>query len=204
MRRLVFLPAVLIALAASGPSAAGSVSGRPNVEDRSVVEADGGRILSESIVIAAPKDAVWKAFATSEGLKSWEAPVASIELRVGGFLEASYDPKARLGDPNNIKHEVLGYLPGELLLFRNVQAPKGFKHADLFARTTTIIQLEDLGQGRTRITVSGVGYGPGKEFGELYDFFHAGNAYLLEMLKAHFEGGPGPTGPAHPADPSGR
>ncbi len=170
------------------------------MDDTSVTQPDGARILRESIVIAAPRQALWNAFATSDGLRSWEAPVAAIDLRVGGALEASYDPKARLGDPNNIKHEVLGFLPGELLLFRNVQAPHGFKHQDLFARTTTIIQFEDAGPGRTKVTVSGVGYGTGKDFDELYAFFHAGNAYLLEMLKAHFEGGPGPSGSAHQTD----
>jgi uncharacterized protein YndB with AHSA1/START domain len=199
MKASRFILAALFA-GLAGAAAAAPVAGRPHVEDSSIVEPDGGRILRESIVIAAPRQAVWKAFATADGIKSWEAPVAAIDLKVGGYMEASYDPKSHLGDPDNIRHEVLGYLPGELLMFRNVQAPKGFKHQELFARTTTVIQFEDLGQGRTRVTVSGVGYGQGKDYDELYAFFHSGNAYLLEMLKAHFEGGPGPQGSAHQTD----
>lgn len=197
MKALVIASVVSLA---AGAAWAAPIPNRPGVDDTSITEADGSRILRESIVIAAPRQAVWNAFATTDGLKSWEAPVAAIDLRVGGMLEASYDPKAHLGDPNNIKHEVLGYLPGELLMFRNVQAPRGFRHQDLFARTTTIIQFQDAGPGKTRLTVSGVGYAPGKDFGEVFDFFHAGNAYLLEMLKAHFEGGPGPSGSAHETD----
>jgi uncharacterized protein YndB with AHSA1/START domain len=197
MKTLALIAAVSLL---AGAASAAPVTGRPHVDDTSVTGADGSRILRESIVIAAPRQALWNAFATTEGLKSWEAPVAAIDLRVGGSLEASYNPKAQLGDPNNIKHEVLGFLPGELLIFRNTQAPHGFKHQDLFARTTTIIQFEDAGAGRTRVTVSGVGYRAGKDFDELYAFFHSGNAYLLEMLKAHFEGGPGPSGSAHQTD----
>ena len=196
MKTFLMTAAAAVALFA-GVAAAKPVPGRAGVDDSSIVQADGRRILRESIVISAPRETVWTAWASSEGLKSWEAPVAAIDLRVGGYLEASYDPKAHLGDPNNIKHEVLGYLPGELLVFRNVQTPKGFPHGDLFGKVTTVIQLEDAGPGKTRVTVSGVGYGSGQDWDQLYGFFHAGNAYVLEMLKAHFEGGPGPDGDAH-------
>jgi uncharacterized protein YndB with AHSA1/START domain len=196
MKTLLMTAALAVAALASAAHAK-PVPGRPHVDDSSLVQPDGQRILRESIVIAAPRDKVWSAWASSEGLKSWEAPVAAIDLRVGGYLEATYDPKGHLGDPNNIKHEVLSYVPGELLVFRNVQAPHGFPHADLFSHVSTVIQLEDAGPGKTRVTVSGVGYGAGQDWDQLYGFFHAGNAYLLEMLKAHFEGGPGPDGDAH-------
>jgi uncharacterized protein YndB with AHSA1/START domain len=196
MKSLIAVSTLALACLGSASWAA-PVTGRPHVDDSSLSETDGRRILRESIVISAPREKVWSAWASSEGLRSWEAPVANIDLHVGGYLEASYDAKAHLGDAGNIKHEVLGYLPGELLVFRNVQTPKGFPHADLFSHVTTVIQLEDAGPGKTRVTVSGIGYGAGKDWDELYAFFHAGNAYLLEMLRAHFEGGPGPTGSAH-------
>ena len=122
MRHLGLLPALAVGLIC-GQALAAPVVGRLHVEDRSLVQADGGRLLSEAITIKAPRQAVWEAFATTQGLLSWEAPVAAIDLRVGGVLEATYDAKGRLGDPGNIKHEVLGYLPGELLVFRNIQAP---------------------------------------------------------------------------------
>lgn len=198
MRRL----AIVVATAAvftAGSAPAAPVKGRPHVDDSSLVLADGTRILRESTLIRAPRDAVWRAFATTEGMKSWEAPVAEVDLKVGGHIEASYDPKQHIGAPGNIRHEILGFLPGEILVFRNTATPPGFHHADLFGRVTNIMQIEDAGGGMTRLTLSGVGYGSGKDWDELYDFFHAGNAWLFEALKAHFEGGPGPTGPAHTA-----
>ncbi len=194
--RLLLSGALALALCAAGAQAS-PVAGMPHVDDTSLTQADGQRLLRESIVIEAPREAVWAAFATSEGLKSWEAPVAAIDLKVGGHLEASYDPKAKIGDPGNIRHEILAYVPNELLVFRNVQVPKGFKHGDLFGTVATIIQFEDAGPGRTRLTVSGSGYRSGADWDELYGFFHQGNAYLLEMLKKHFEGSGGPQGPAH-------
>jgi uncharacterized protein YndB with AHSA1/START domain len=194
---MVRLACVLAALALAGSAHAASVPNRPDVIDSSTVGPSGERVMREEILIKAPRAEVWKAFATSEGWKSWAMPLAELDLRIGGHLEASYDPAAKVGDPNNIKHQILSYVPGRLLVFRNVQAPKGFPHADLFGRVTSVLILDDAGDGFTRVTEAGVGYGQGADWDELYGFFLPGNAYMLEKLKAHFEGGEGPKGPAH-------
>ena len=185
-------PLVLVLTGLWGDALASPAAHRSDVVDTSIASPGDDRILRESIVIAAPREKVWTAFATTEGLRAWEAPVVTIDLKVGGFLEDSYDPKARIGDRNNIKNEILGFLPGELLILRNTQAPADFKYADLYGRVTTIIQFEDAGPGRTRLIISGVGFGAGSGFDALYAFFHAGNAYELKLLKAHLEGGPPP------------
>ena len=190
----MLLISALCALSAS-PALAQPVQNRPDVDAVTLEVPGGERILRESIVVAAPQAEVWKLFATSGGLKRWEAPVASIDLRPGGMLEASYDPKAKLGDPGNIKHVIVTYLPGSLLVFRNVQTPKGFPWPEQFGRVTSIIQLEPVDATHTRITVAGVGYRPADQ--ALYEFFRSGNAYLLEVLKSVLEGLPPPTGPAH-------
>jgi uncharacterized protein YndB with AHSA1/START domain len=195
MKTILIASALVLAFAAA--ASAKPIAGRPGVDDQSSVRADGSRILKESILIHAPRAKVWAAFATTEGLVSWEAPVAAIDLRVGGYLEASYDPKSKLGDPNNIKHQIVAFTPGRRLEFHNVQAPKGFPHQEVFAKIHHILTFEDAGHGMTRLTITDVSYGKGKDFDDLYAFFHSGNAYVLEQLKAHLEGTPGPQGPAH-------
>ncbi len=200
IKQPLVLAALGLALATAQVRAAEPVHDHPDVEDRSLTLPDGTRVLRESAVFNVPRDTLWRAFATTEGLKSWEAPVVDVDVRVGGHIEVSYDPKVPLGDPRTIRHEVLAFLPDELLVFRNVQAPPGFAHADLFGRVVNILQFEDLGGGRTRLTESGVGYGQGKDWDQLYAFFRTGNAYLFETLKAHFEGSAAPTGPAHEAN----
>jgi uncharacterized protein YndB with AHSA1/START domain len=176
----------------AGVAVPAPVPDRPDLTYASTVEANGDRILRESILIAASREVVWTAFTTADGLRGWEAPVAAVDLRVGGVMESSYNPKAQLGDANNIKNEILGFLPIELLILRNVQAPSGFKYRDEFARVTTIIQFQDVDARHTRVTESEVGYGAGPAFSALYDFFRSGNAYELEALKAHLEGAPRP------------
>src|SRR5688572_6761423 len=49
-------------------------------------------------IVEAPLDAVWAAWTTSEGLRSWMAPHAEIDLRVGGRMRANYNAQGTLGD----------------------------------------------------------------------------------------------------------
>jgi uncharacterized protein YndB with AHSA1/START domain len=194
MKKLLLASALALTCATAN---AAPMPNRPDVDDRSSTRLDGSRVLKLSILIHAPREKAWEAFATTPGLLSWEAPVAAIDLRVGGYLEASYDPKSKLGDPNNIKHEITAFTPGRRLEFRNVQAPHGFPHQELFGTVRHVLTFEDAGPGVTRVTITDVAYGKGKDWDQLYDFFHGGNAYVLELLKAHLEGTPPPTGPAH-------
>lgn len=192
--------AALLAIAAAAAASsvlADPVPKHPFVTDSSTVQPTGERVLQESIVIKAPPAKVWTALTTTEGLQAWEMPLADIEVKVGGHLEANYDAKAKVGDPNNIKHEILGYVPGRLLVFRNVQTPKGFPHPEMFQHVVIILMLDDLGDGKTRVTEVNAGYGQGEDWDKLYGFFRAGNAWVLEKLKAHLEGGAGPPGPVH-------
>lgn len=183
------------ALLAAGACAAAEVLNRPHVVDSSSVMPSGERVLQESIELNAPRAAVWRLWATGEGLREWEAPLATIDLRVGGRMQASYDAKATLGDETTITHEIVAYVPGSLLAFRNVGTPKGFPWPERFGRVRNVIQIEAIDAGHTRLTVSGVGYQAQDQ--AMYDFFRSGNAYLLETIKAHLEGGRAATGPAH-------
>ena len=77
-----------------------------------------------------------------------------------------------------------------MLSIRNVQAPKALPYRELFAKVSTTIELEDLGQGRTRVMLTAVGYGTGTGFDTLYRHFEWGNAYTLDALKTRFDTGP--------------
>jgi uncharacterized protein YndB with AHSA1/START domain len=173
------------------------MQGHPAVQDSSRVLDDGSRMLQHSIVIHAPATTLWKAFTDIDTYKAWATPVADIDMRVGGHLEAAYDPKGHIGDPDNIRHDILAYAPGRMIVFRNVQAPAGLPGGAVYGQTRIVVSYADAGGGDTRVTVSGVGYGDGPEFDRLYGFFHEGNAGMLESLKTAFEAKPTPTAKAN-------
>ncbi len=174
-----------LALAAAGGAAAAGKY--PDVRDTSTVDAQGARVLQLSIELSAPPKAVWNAFMDAPTVRRWSAPLAEIDLRQGGTMEESYDAKAPLGGPENIRHEIIAYVPERTVVFRNTNAPHMLPGRDLYHRVVSILQVDDLGDGRSRLTISQAGYAKGPEFDKLYGFFSEDNAELMESLKTELE-----------------
>jgi uncharacterized protein YndB with AHSA1/START domain len=149
---------------------------------------DGTRFYEASIVIKAPAAKLWAAFTDEDAYRKWAGvPVSTIDFRLGGVIEASYDPKGRLGDPQNIKNMFIAYIPGRLLVFRNVQAPDGLPGKDDYGKTAKTLEFQPLGPGETRVTISGMGFGEGAGFDRLYAFFSNGDGQMLVSLKKAME-----------------
>ena len=170
-------------------SSALSVSAQ-EVTNTSYTAPDGMRVLRHELIVDASKDAVWKAFTTSEGWTSWAVPVAFVDFRRGGTIETSYDPNAKAGDPANIRHQVLSYLPGEMLSIRVIQTPPQFPFQELMDGMWAVFTFEDVGEGRTKVTSAGAGYLEGEGYDTLYDFFETGNATSLQQLQQMLREGP--------------
>lgn len=161
------------------------------VSESSFVTATGERVLELSCEVPAGAAKVWDAWTSAEGFTAWAAPFAHVDLSVGGAIESSYDPKAKPGDPGNIRNEFLALVPERVFVIRNVQAPQKTPFdAATFQKTTTAVTLTPLGADRTRVTVTNSGYGAGAPWDGVYDFFLQGNAWTLAQLRKRFESGP--------------
>jgi uncharacterized protein YndB with AHSA1/START domain len=150
--------------------------------------ADGTRFYEDSIVIKAPVAKLWRAFTDGKAYQAWAAPVSAVDFRLGGAIEASYDPKGHLGDPDNIKNAFIAYVPERLLVFQNVQAPHMLPGREAYAKTVKVVEFDALGADETKVTISGVGFGEGVDFDRLYGFFASGDGQLLKVLKTAFDG----------------
>ena len=106
-------------------------------------------------------------------------------------MEESYNAGAKPGDPENIRHAIIGYVPGQILVFQNTNAPHMLPGRDFYRRVVSILEVQDLGAGRSRLVLSQMGYAPGPEFDKLYAFFKEDNAEELQALKTALES---PTG----------
>ena len=183
---------LLLASAACSGAAFGAPSWHDfkDVSNSSFVEPNGDRSLQLSVDVPAPVKAVYDAMTTSEGFSSWAVPVAKIDLRVGGMIEASYSADAKFGDPNNIKNEIIAYVPNHLLIIHNVQAPKGFVDSTFFQKTVTIVEFTPIDANTTHVTLTNAGYGKGAGFDDVYSHFEWGDAYTLQELRNRFVKGP--------------
>lgn len=180
------LLAILVATLIGGAPAAARA-----VRDESHTAADGTRVLQQSIEVPAGIAEVWAAWTTSAGFREWAAPVAAVDLRLGGSIESSYDLKTPIGAPTTIRNEIVAFVPRRMLAIRNVQAPPGTAFdAATFQRLHTVIFLEPLDDQRTRVTIAQPGYGADERYDAVYRHFAWGNGWTLERLHERFVRGP--------------
>lgn len=161
-----------------------------NVRDDSYTEPNGSRVLKLSIAIDAPVSKIWKLLISSEGWQSWAVPVAWVDFGVGGVVETSYTATAVRGQPGNIKNSIVAYIPEQLLVLRNVQAPPNFEHAEDFGKTVTAINLRSISKNRSQVELDGVGFLATPAFDTLLKKFKFGDSWTLEHLKRAAEHGP--------------
>ena len=158
----------------------------PVVKDMSFKDADGHRVLRESVLVDASTADVWRAFTTDSGFTHWAAPVAHITPGNGGLIEFPFSPTGKIGDPTNVRNRILVYLPDELIITQNEFVPVGGPmDPRTFGSVRTIIALSDEG-GKTRVTQTVIGFGDGPAYDSLYDHLRGGNAQYLAKLVMSF------------------
>lgn len=162
----------------------------PDVRDDSYTEPNGSRVLKVSIMIDAPVDKIWRLLISSEGWQSWAVPVAWVEFGIGGMVETSYTASAIRGQAGNIKNAIVAYVPEQLLVLRNVQAPPNFEYAEDFGKTVTAINLRSISKNRSQVELDGVGFLATPAFDTLLKRFRFGDSWTLEHLKRAAEHGP--------------
>jgi hypothetical protein len=177
---------LLLSFMLASPAAAGQVA------DTSYKATDGARVLRHEVVVPASTADVYATLTTAEGWRTWAVPFAVMTpaFGVGAIIETSYNPNAKPGEAANIKNKVLAYIPERMFAFQAVQAPSGFKHAELLTQIFTVAEIEPIDAKRTRIRLSMLGYGEGRGFDELYRHFAKGNAWTMKKLSERFEKGP--------------
>ncbi|HLZ73935.1 SRPBCC domain-containing protein [Phenylobacterium sp.] len=178
--------AAAVSLTAGAALADGAKADLAAVRDTSSVEASGARILQDTVAIHAPAAAVWKALTDQASYRAWVAPGSFIDFRVGGRVDVAFDPKAKAGDPPDISQEIIAYLPGRMIAFRNLKTPP-LPGAAAYPKLAIVMALNPLPGGDTEVSLSQVGYGGGAEFDALYGFFKSHNPEYLADLKAYCE-----------------
>lgn len=159
----------------------------PKVDDASYTEPNGDRVIKLSTEVPAAPEEIWRVLTTSEGWKSYAVAFAQIDMQVGGIIETSYNPKAKAGDTNNIKNQIVAYVPGRMLAMRCVQAPAGFEHKDEFFATATVLEIIPVDKTKSKVVATGVGFRPGEAYDDLFKKFRWGDAYTLDKLRLRFD-----------------
>lgn len=180
MFRQVLLPVALAVLPV--PVAA------QEVQSERIAISEDEQALRQVLVLDAPVEQVWAHFTTTDGVTSWMAPVAEVDLRSGGTIRSSYDACAAIGDEGTITLQVVNFVPERMLLLRSdlsVAADAAWMTPAILERgldMANLIEFEALDDGRTRITSWGLGYGTGEDWETMIGFFIAGNEWSFGQL----------------------
>ena len=170
-----------------------SVTGKRDMPSESIgnssfIAANGEKFLRFEMIVNNTIDETWKTIATEEGIKKWMAPVAVLDLTIGGTLKTNYNETAKIDDKGTITLGIISYIPSEMITYKitlNELFSEKCRKED--KNLQHIIRLTPLGGNKTKITSVMVGWRQGKEWDEAYTFFEKGNEWtcqkLLESLK---------------------
>jgi uncharacterized protein YndB with AHSA1/START domain len=147
------------------------------------------RAIKLEIVLNAPVERVWKAWTTTEGIRSFFAPDCDIDLRVLGKYDILFAPDAPVGLRGAENNLILAIQEGKLLSF-TWDAPPMFPNIRK-QRTSVVIRLTQLDVNKTKLSLTQSGWGNGEEWDKVYDYFViAWGEVVLPFLKHSLESGP--------------
>jgi uncharacterized protein YndB with AHSA1/START domain len=142
--------------------------------------------LVAQAVVDAPADKVWEAFTTKEGIESWMVTSGDVDLRIGGLMRTTYRRGADLDGETAIHQTILSIDPGRMLSFRTIKSPKDFPFAQAISKSWTVVYLDPVETGRTRVTIKMLGYDSDPESQKMHAFFEVGNKATLDALVRRF------------------
>jgi uncharacterized protein YndB with AHSA1/START domain len=150
---------------------------------------DQSRVITDEVVVEAGIDAVWKAWTTEEGLKTFFAPASRVDLRVDGSYEILFAPDASAGERGAEGVRILALQPKKMLAFTWNAPP----HMPEVRKqwTHVVIRFEEIAGDRTKVSLSHDGWGEGGEWDQAFDYFtRAWKKLVLPRLVYSFAVGP--------------
>ncbi|MEE2567674.1 SRPBCC family protein [Hyphobacterium marinum] len=141
--------------------------------------------ITATIEIDAPVSEAWELWTTEEGL-SFFAPASRIELEPGGIYEVYFLPDAPAGQRGSEGTHVLGFQT-ERMLTITWGLPPYMPEVRPYLTAITIL-FEDLGEDRTRVTLTHSGWGWDGEWDAARAYFVTNWPAVLDLMKTAAEG----------------
>jgi uncharacterized protein YndB with AHSA1/START domain len=145
----------------------------------------GEKEIHLEVSVPASREAVWNAWTTVDGVKSWFAGGANIDLRPDGAYEIYFEPDAPAGQRGADGMRLLLVQKPAVLAF-TWNAPAKFPEARP-QRTHVMVRLQEVSATETKVTLVHDGFGEGKEWDEVRAYFeNAWGKIVLPRLVERF------------------
>ena len=145
------------------------------------------RAIEVEVTVPAAPVEVWRAWTTSEGIKTFFAPDARVELRIDGPFEIYLNPLDVPGRRGADDMRILAFQEERMLAF-TWNAPPHLP-AVRAQRTHVVVRLFPV-DGGTRVTLHHDGWGEGGEWDQAFGYFSKVWPSVLANLRRRFESGP--------------
>lgn len=146
------------------------------------------RAIDEKITVKAHLDEVWKAWTTTEGIKTFFAPDAKVELRVDGPFEIYINPYAEVGLKGADDMRIIGFQEKKMLTF-TWNAPPSLPEARK-QRSVVTVRFISRGDALTDVSIHHGAWGDGGEWDKAFQYFGKSWPNVLKNLKKRFDDGP--------------
>jgi uncharacterized protein YndB with AHSA1/START domain len=138
------------------------------------------RAITASVVVNLPAAEAWRLWTTNEGVTSFFAPAAHIELRPQGPFEFYFAPDAEPGQRGSEGTIILGYQENRMLSASWALPPY---MADVRPHHThLLIRFEPLGEARTRVSLVHSGWGEGEAWDTAFTYFERVWPHVLSSM----------------------
>jgi uncharacterized protein YndB with AHSA1/START domain len=145
--------------------------------------------LEKAVIVEASLDQVWTAWTTVEGIRTFFAPDARVDLRVDGVYEIYFDTGAAEGKRGSEGCSILSYVPGEMLSF-SWNAPPQFEKVRREKAQWVVLFFTPAGERRTLVRLVELGWGNTEEDRQVYAYFDKAWEFVLANLARSFSEGP--------------
>lgn len=140
------------------------------------------RTIHREVTVDAALDQVWNAWTTVEGLKSFFAVDATVELRVGGKYELYFDMSAEEGLRGSEGCTILEIDPKKRLAFTWNAPPSIPLLRNANARTRVDLRMQSREPGRTHVALTQTGIQEGPEWDKYYAYFDRAWTNVMKSL----------------------
>ena len=145
------------------------------------------RAIDLETTVKAPVDSVWRVWTTKEGVTSFFAPDANVELKVDGPFEIFFNPFAEPGMKGADGMRILAFQKNTMLAF-TWNAPPSLPEARK-QRTSVVLRFEPKGDS-TVVRLHHSGWGEGGEWDKSFEYFSSAWKTVLNNLQERFTKGP--------------
>jgi len=146
------------------------------------------RAIDKEVVVNATLAQAWDAWTTREGIRSFFAPDAEVEPRVGGAFHIHMDPGGAPGMKGADEMRYMALQPQKMLSF-DWNAPPHLPEARA-QRTFVVVRFAAVDDKTTRVTLHHTGWGDGGQWDQAYAYFDRAWGGVLANLQKRFDSGP--------------